>query len=184
MEMLSLVNICCPLTLAGHNLWMSSQIILGPQIPASPALLEGKVCSHGRAGAGKHLHHSSGTTEHLPLPNSCWSKSGDTPFCRIHRVLNLKTTCFTLFPDFSEISSAPQRQSTGWQLLIVLDFVTKPCNQDSSKSRSASCRTPPTTGTAGGPVLQAAALPSQTWCLSFGLSSTSSSHFHVCGCFL
>lgn len=82
--------------------------------------------------------------------------------------------CFILFPDFSELSSTPQRQSTEWQLLIVLDFVTKPCHQDSSTSRSARCRTPPTAGSAGGPVLQAAALPSQTRRPSFGLSSTSS----------
>lgn len=172
MKMFSLVNICSPLTLGGHNLCMSSQIIY-TKATASPALLEEEVCSHGKADARKHLHHPSGSTEHLPLPNSSCGECGDTLFCRIHRVLYPKTMCFILFPDFSEISSAPQRQSTEWQLLIVLDFVTKPCHQDSSTSRPAHCRTPPTAGSAGGPVLHAAAPPSQTWCLSFGLSATS-----------
>lgn len=166
-------------------IWVVKLFILRPQLPASPALLEEKVCSYGKAGAGKHLHHSSGTTKCSPLPNSSWGESGDTWVfspCWIHQVLDM---CFTLFSDFSEISSAPQRQSTEWQLLIVLDSVTKPCHQDSQHKQISTLQDtshhrlcwwpcPPNSITAKPDMMP------EYWCFI----NIKQSYLHVCGCFL
>lgn len=182
--MFSFVSICSPLTLGGHNLCMSSLIIYTQATgTASPALLEEEVCSHGKAGAGKHLHPSSGTTKYLPLPNSSWRETGDTlVFFTLQNTSSFisENNVFHALPWFLRNKQCTTEAKHRMTITHRAGFCYKALSSGLQHKHISSCRTPPTAGSAGGPVLQAAALPSQTWCLSFGLSSASSTDICIC----